>query len=361
MATPLLSVFEGISKAELSVAMQRFRPARVEIGDVLMERGEQDPSLIVVLEGRVEMSVGAVDVGSAESGEVAGEMALFGSGRRVATVTAVEPTKLLILSREAYQDLQRAGNGVAWVIERLAVKQMVARLRRVMAAIARIADGVPPRPVEASRPPDNWLQRVRTHVLGQGDPGLFARMDIDVRGVLGEMSSFRRLPPEVLDALAPHLHGFRVANGFALARAGAPAEFAWIVARGFVEGRVEVGSEDSVHTVLGLGPGHIAGCSALVPECPYGATFVGAQDAVVFGASAAEFRKLLDGSTSGASLLRGAVIRSLAKQLAVANEMVADLEVARRDRVHDAVRADGLHTGDPGTRGGSSGVGGQGG
>jgi CRP-like cAMP-binding protein len=54
----------------------------------------------VIIDGEVSANVDGQDVGHIGPGEVVGEMAMLGDGHRKATLTALAPTRVLVLDAE---------------------------------------------------------------------------------------------------------------------------------------------------------------------------------------------------------------------------------------------------------------------
>ena len=66
-------------------------------GDVLMQQDEQETFLLCVVDGTLEVTRDTVPLAVAGTGEILGEMALFGESVRSATVRASTPATLLRL------------------------------------------------------------------------------------------------------------------------------------------------------------------------------------------------------------------------------------------------------------------------
>jgi len=76
---------------------------RVEPGDALFREGDEAEGAYVLLSGRCAVSEGGKQVNVIEPGELFGEIAGFGGGKRTATVTALVPCEVLILSADQLQ------------------------------------------------------------------------------------------------------------------------------------------------------------------------------------------------------------------------------------------------------------------
>lgn len=126
-------------------------------GEVIFHEGEVGDTLHVVEKGRVLIEVSTSDGHIAAlsvrgPGEVIGELAIVGGGRRTAKVTALEPTETLALSGDTLADMRAADPGVdhyllAMLAERLAetTDQLMEVLfvpvdTRVLRVLRRLAD-----------------------------------------------------------------------------------------------------------------------------------------------------------------------------------------------------------------------------
>jgi serine phosphatase RsbU (regulator of sigma subunit) len=76
---------------------------RVEPGDTLFREGDEAEGAYVLLSGRCAVSERGEQVSVIEPGELFGEIAGFGGGKRTATVTALVPCEVLILSADQLQ------------------------------------------------------------------------------------------------------------------------------------------------------------------------------------------------------------------------------------------------------------------
>ena len=71
----------------------------------IIERGAVEDWLFVVAEGRVRVHVGDRTLLEAGRGDVVGELSVLAAAPRSASVTAIEPSLLLRLRREPFEDL----------------------------------------------------------------------------------------------------------------------------------------------------------------------------------------------------------------------------------------------------------------
>ncbi len=98
-------------------------------------QGDPGNSLLILLSGNARTSMIAsngheVVLDYAEAGQVLGEIALLDGGERTASVTAIEPTSALSITREAFEE----------ILEKH--KNMALRLLKVMAKRIRMANSM---------------------------------------------------------------------------------------------------------------------------------------------------------------------------------------------------------------------------
>ncbi len=81
---------------------------KLERGEVLFRQGDRGTEAFIVRSGRLQItreeSDKTLDVGTAEPGEMIGEMAFLNQTTRSATLTAMEPTELAVLNLEYFRD-----------------------------------------------------------------------------------------------------------------------------------------------------------------------------------------------------------------------------------------------------------------
>lgn len=105
----------------------------------IFHEGELGDTFHVIEKGRVliEVSTARGDVaalGVRGPGEVLGEMAIVGHGRRTAKVTALEPTETLALTQAALEELRRADHGV----DRKLLEIITEKLEEAMAQLMEV-------------------------------------------------------------------------------------------------------------------------------------------------------------------------------------------------------------------------------
>ncbi len=98
-----VDLFESLDPKEVRLIAKTCTERQYAAGAVLMQEGEPGAGLFILTEGkvRVTQSAGAGnpprDIATLEAGEVLGEMALLDDLPRSATVTAIEPSRCLLI------------------------------------------------------------------------------------------------------------------------------------------------------------------------------------------------------------------------------------------------------------------------
>ena len=156
-----LRPFAGLGAPALRELAARATERRYDAGETLFTVGTPAGGLHVVVEGRVrvlQISSGRQRVVHVEGeGGTLGEIPLFAGGGYPATAVAAEPTRCLIIGREAIGAAMTRDPAVAWIfLERLAlrVRHLVERLDGLAArnVTARLASHVLQRDAGRGRP-----------------------------------------------------------------------------------------------------------------------------------------------------------------------------------------------------------------
>ena len=92
--------FAGCTEHELTEIAGLAAERAVDPGVELCHEGEFDQEVFVVLDGEATAHVRGETVGTVGPGEVVGELAMLGDGRRQATLVARTPLRVLVLDPE---------------------------------------------------------------------------------------------------------------------------------------------------------------------------------------------------------------------------------------------------------------------
>ena len=158
-----IRVFQGVPKRELSELARMASITRFPADAVVLREGDPADDALLVVSGRLRASVRAGHrvrkLGSVRPGEVIGEGALFtGRTRRNATVTALEPSVCMLITR----DLLTRGSTNAGVvaIEKHLLRVMSRRIRRTHKNIRDMWHGAQ-RDQDKGRPGPTLRDRIR--------------------------------------------------------------------------------------------------------------------------------------------------------------------------------------------------------
>lgn len=156
--------FRAVPAAELARLARRCRERALKRGEHAFEAGDACRGLLIVAEGAVEMrqvsARGREQVLHAEgAGATLGEAPLFDGQGYIASAVAVEPTRLVLIPKEAVLGLCRRHPAVALsmlealakrvrrfagLVEDLAFRQVTERLARYLEASAAASGGLVP-------------------------------------------------------------------------------------------------------------------------------------------------------------------------------------------------------------------------
>lgn len=97
-----VSIFSGLSPAELERVTDAAIVTEHGAGDDLTEEGAYSHRFYLILEGKVSVERDRNAVAALGPGEFLGEISLLGGGKATATVRCEEPTRCLVLRREEF-------------------------------------------------------------------------------------------------------------------------------------------------------------------------------------------------------------------------------------------------------------------
>lgn len=130
-----VSLFSDLSNRNLTRIDKISRLGHASAGQVLVTEGDPDHDLMmVVLDGQASVRKGDVEIAVCGPGQCFGEMSLLDDQPRSATVVAVEPTKVLAISRADFRKLLPKA-------PRLAETLLATMSMRLRAAQAPLPDG----------------------------------------------------------------------------------------------------------------------------------------------------------------------------------------------------------------------------
>lgn len=98
-------LFSACDDDEIARIAAMAEPRSVDTGTEVTREGEPGVEFFVIVEGDAIATVDGDEVGRIGTGGFFGEMALIDGGDRVATVTAVNPMKMLVLGRHEFNEM----------------------------------------------------------------------------------------------------------------------------------------------------------------------------------------------------------------------------------------------------------------
>jgi len=292
-------------------------------GEILLVEGEVDDSLLLVLEGQVEVVHGDPPVQLAQLGvgELVGELALFDpGGERSATVRTLTECRIILMDGQGLKNLRERKNSVVPLLEQAAIRSQGRRLRQMNEQITRLAAGTP----LASASPDGLFGRLKNLFGGGGfdpNPKEPAPNPLDVLKTSGP---FKNMPEDQLKALAERLEVVPAPKGSFIIQEGDYGSDAFILASGKVH--VHRATMTQQHEKIAeLGPGAFFGVLSLIHGSNRSATCQAVEPSWLLKLTQENYANLQKGHSASERGFRQALYLALAFQLEQANDHVAYL------------------------------------
>jgi voltage-gated potassium channel len=89
--------FTGCSAEQVREISRLSEERPIAAGTELCRQDDFENEVYVIVEGDAEVVIDGTSVGKTHVGEVVGELAMLGNGRRAATLRALEPMRVLVL------------------------------------------------------------------------------------------------------------------------------------------------------------------------------------------------------------------------------------------------------------------------
>jgi CRP/FNR family transcriptional regulator, cyclic AMP receptor protein len=105
-----IPLFEGLSSTDLDIVAQRIRPRRYKESDTIFHKDDPGVALYVIVEGKVKIHNETPDGADCiicilSEGDFFGDLAMIDGGPRSADATTLEPSELLMLTRDDLLDI----------------------------------------------------------------------------------------------------------------------------------------------------------------------------------------------------------------------------------------------------------------
>jgi len=102
-----VAVFQYLTHKELMMVQHAGEVVALDPGEIVIEEGSEGDSLYVVLDGKLAVTRAGQHVTYLEAGTHFGEMSLLNARPRSATVVGENPSRLMVISRDRFNDLVR--------------------------------------------------------------------------------------------------------------------------------------------------------------------------------------------------------------------------------------------------------------
>lgn len=235
---PLFSTLAGGSLARLLAV---FSLQDVQAGEILISKGDDGTELFLVVRGMLEAFLpsdeGETRLAALGPGGLVGEMALVSDAPRAASVRAVEPTRVLVVSKAALEQEARREASIGEALAQYCRKRMLSNLMNHSFALSALS----------TEEKSSLLSRFESHNSAPGDP---------------------------------------------LVEEGKPGPGLFLIAAGHVRvSRVDADGDSLV--VAELGPGEVVGEISLVLRQPASASVTATHATVCLFLPAEEFQKVV--------------------------------------------------------------------
>ena len=117
-------LFAGCTKAELIEVAISTDEREARAGDILTKQGERGREFFILVEGAVAVRRSGRNVADLGPGDWFGEIAILTFKARTATVTAVSPVRLLVISDRAFRRVVEATPRIALKVLRSVAERL---------------------------------------------------------------------------------------------------------------------------------------------------------------------------------------------------------------------------------------------
>lgn len=117
-------IFQGLPAAILHAMASRMGERSLEDGEILFLKGEPGDEIFVVVEGEIEIFIEDQVIAVLGPGQLFGEMAVLGGGKRTASGRAKGATRLLFLKEKAMKLLIQQSPDLAFAIFRVLIARL---------------------------------------------------------------------------------------------------------------------------------------------------------------------------------------------------------------------------------------------
>src|SRR5215471_17699447 len=100
-----IPLFAELTRKQLDLLTRNTEILEVPAGKMLIKEGKSGHEFFAISEGAVKISKAGTEVAVGGAGDVFGEIALLHGVPRTATVTTTVPSRLFVLTRQAFRSL----------------------------------------------------------------------------------------------------------------------------------------------------------------------------------------------------------------------------------------------------------------
>jgi CRP/FNR family cyclic AMP-dependent transcriptional regulator len=100
-----VSIFKGVGRRDLERIASLMDEVDLPAGRVVMRQGETGNDMFVIASGKVSIERNGRVIGERGPGSAIGEMSLLSEGPRTATVTTLEPSRVLLAGHREFHAL----------------------------------------------------------------------------------------------------------------------------------------------------------------------------------------------------------------------------------------------------------------
>jgi CRP-like cAMP-binding protein len=145
-----VDLFSAIPGEELSQVAQIAEEVDIEAGETIIQEGDLGDSAYLIVNGKVRVHRGAVEIAVLGERQVFGEMSILDSEPRSASVSALTDVALLKIHHDDFTDILAEKSEIAQGI----IKVLLRRLRgQLQKAPATVDNARKPAPAPAAVPP----------------------------------------------------------------------------------------------------------------------------------------------------------------------------------------------------------------
>ncbi|MCB0320584.1 MAG: Crp/Fnr family transcriptional regulator [Bdellovibrionales bacterium] len=135
-----IRLLRDLSPAELQALDKIFKEKKARKGETVIRASDASDSMMFLLSGRLRVSLTGTDgkefvLSHLEAGEFVGEISLITGEDRSADVAAIEPSILLILSKEGFESHCREYSGLSHSL----LRELALRLRKASLKLGELA------------------------------------------------------------------------------------------------------------------------------------------------------------------------------------------------------------------------------